>query len=524
MDHSSWTPNNNKMNCESIIMLSPITKTPISNNIRLKRNFQSNTTNFSVLPSHITPPSGLTKFIARNPFEADLTNKLHISVISPTVFSKVVDSHQKDSPGFTWSIDELALIQPAKIDEFPEQQMQCSDPEIEKNAQEAISKFFSKNQIIPSPFDFKRGELGKEIEMVTPIREFEGINISKELFESKIETKDCWAQTILTLPPKLPEKVEEILKPYFSFTQNQNYESDEANISNTSLRRKLFSNNDDSHNESNSSILKSPESCKSPLSEKLSPLQSGMFFHGTLLQNSPITQRTYGTPLGYGKDISPHNLSPISNPGLNMSYQSIKSRNKSVARLDFTNDDMSIEVITDEEKQDKNSSVTENICKTLFSEKNNMLTEKEMDKHMEEGKFYDATQIFISSENSSKFKEDKENLVLHNFNITDKSKFVEAYKTNFSESYAMQQSNMLSGNYVQQMTYSNTHDTGYQTYSSSNITSNMDSYNTPIKQKLHWDERITQTDDEVQLADWGENMKSMISSTPSKFNRAKNSL
>jgi hypothetical protein len=89
MDHSSWTPNKNKMNCDSVIMLSPIRKTPVQNNIRLKTNFQSNTSNFSVLPSHITPPSGLTKFIARNPFEADLTNKLHISVISPTVFSKV---------------------------------------------------------------------------------------------------------------------------------------------------------------------------------------------------------------------------------------------------------------------------------------------------------------------------------------------------------------------------------------------------------------------------------------------------
>jgi hypothetical protein len=154
-----------------------------------------------------------------------------------------------------------------------------------------------------------------------------------------------------------------------------------------------------------------------------------------------------------------------------------------------------------------------------------MLTEKEMDKHMEEEKFCDVTQMFISTGSYLKSKEeDKENLASNNFNITDKSKFVETYKTNFSESYAMQQSNMLSGNYAQQMVHSSTHDTGYQTYSSSNITNNMDSYNTPYNQKLHWEERITQTDDEVQLADWKENMKSMISSTPSKFNRAKSGL
>ena len=82
------------MNCESIIMLSPITKTPVrQNDIKFRTSFQSSTGSFSVLPNHITPPSGLTKFIARNPFEADLTNKLHISVISPSVFSRVCLIH-----------------------------------------------------------------------------------------------------------------------------------------------------------------------------------------------------------------------------------------------------------------------------------------------------------------------------------------------------------------------------------------------------------------------------------------------
>jgi hypothetical protein len=66
--------------------------------------------------------------------------------------------------------------------------------------------------------------------------------------------------------------------------QNQNCENEDANTSNTSLRRKLFSNHDDSHIELNNSISKSPEYCKSPLSGNLSPLQSGMFFHGTPLQ------------------------------------------------------------------------------------------------------------------------------------------------------------------------------------------------------------------------------------------------
>jgi hypothetical protein len=49
-----------------------------------------------------------------------------------------------------------------------------------------------------------------------------------------------------------------------------------------------------------------------------------------------------------------------------MSYQSIKSRNKSVARLDFSND-MSIEATVDEEKENKKSSITENYCKNHFN-------------------------------------------------------------------------------------------------------------------------------------------------------------
>lgn len=131
--------------------------------------------------------------------------------------------------------------------------------------------------------------------------------------------------------------------------------------------------------------------------------------------------------------------------------------------------------------------------------------------------------MVVTTENSLKFKfEDKENFALNNFNIHDKSKFTDIIigKSNFSESYALQQSNMLSGNYVQQLAFSTAHqDTGYQTYSSSNLTSNIDSYSTSIKQKLHWEDKAAPADDEVHLSDWKDNMKNMISSTPSKYNR-----
>ncbi|XP_014215138.1 uncharacterized protein LOC106644237 [Copidosoma floridanum] len=518
MDSFSWSPNRRKINCDSIMMLSPITKTPIrQSGIRLKTSYQNHTNNLSLLPHHITPPSGLTKFIARNPFEAELTSKLHVSVMSPTVFSKVPNSSHKKSPGFTWNIDELALIHPAKIDEFPMQQTYCSDPESEIHAQEAISRFFSENQIVPSPYDDKNNDYNKRDDMETPVKSQEQLNLSKEILRQKKEKKDNSAQTILTLPPILPPHVEEILKPYFNFTQDQNCETEEANNSNTSLRRKLFFNNDDSQDDSSNSISTPPKRSKSPLNHDLSPPQSGMFFHGTPIKSaSQIVQRTYGSPLACSHTSSPCDVSPISNPvGFNMSCQSIKSR-KSVAKLDFTND-MSIDIEDYKNKDDKI------LCETLFSSEEIKMSGTVSHHHSDNDTYNDITQMAISYENSVVFRyENKENIAPNMLNGTSKSKCIEDSKMPFNENYALQQSKMLSGNYVKQMASSSHHDTGYQTYSSSsNLTSNItntDSYSSLTKQKQRWNERTTHTDEDVQLTDW-ENAMNMISSTPSKYNR-----
>ncbi|KAJ8667073.1 hypothetical protein QAD02_008735 [Eretmocerus hayati] len=517
MDCTKWTPSKNKIDCDSVLMLSPITKTPIRQTVRLKTSFQSNTSSFSVLPNHITPPSGLTKFMARNPFEADLTNKLHISVISPTVFSKGVSPSHKSSPGFTWSIDEIALIQPAKIDEYPTQQMHCSDPEMERNAQEAISRFFSENQIIPSPYENKKSEC----DAVTPTQCHEDTNLSRESYKSRKDKRENSAQTTLSLPPVLPPSLEEALKPYFNFTQDQNCENEEANSSNSSLRRKLFSNHEDSHDDSTNSLSISPVQSNSPLIHNLSPPQSGMFFHGTPLRNgSQITQRTFGTPLASTRDSPPYNVSPISNPAFNMSCQSIRSRNKSVIKLDFTRD-MSIEMATDS-VDDQLSPEAQNICKTLFSDEIKMMSDKDTSQfHMEEDHNCDVTQMFVSTGSARSNSKNKENHVPIRDSVSQ-LKFTEAVKGNFSDSYAMQQSNMLSGNYVQQNVFTSAQDTGYQTNNSCSITSNMDSHTNSIRQKLHWDEKITHTDDEVHLVDWRDNMTNMISSTPSKYNKGLN--
>lgn len=90
-EEMQWvTPNKNDILHDIASMRSPISfKTPVKQADKRFKSYQNNSGCFALLPNHITPPSGLTKFVARNPFESELTNRLHLSVISPTVFTKV---------------------------------------------------------------------------------------------------------------------------------------------------------------------------------------------------------------------------------------------------------------------------------------------------------------------------------------------------------------------------------------------------------------------------------------------------
>lgn len=70
----------------------------------------------------------------------------------------------------------MALIQPAKIEEFPMQQIHCVDPEIEIKAQAAIDQFFNKNEIIPSPWEIKKKENRTIVNVDTHIKDSSELN------------------------------------------------------------------------------------------------------------------------------------------------------------------------------------------------------------------------------------------------------------------------------------------------------------------------------------------------------------
>lgn len=93
-------------------------------------------------------------------------------------------------------------------------------------------------------------------------------------------------------------------------------------------------------------------------------------------------------------------------------------------------------------------------------------------------------------------------------------------KTFSSESSTYQQNFTLSATNGQQSAFNFAQDTGYQTCSINNTANNTESYATAsIKEKLHWDEQLLPSEDDLKLSDWKKNLKYMCSSTPSKFLR-----
>ncbi|XP_046423434.1 uncharacterized protein LOC124181173 isoform X1 [Neodiprion fabricii] len=544
MEQVQWsTPNKSDINRHVSPIESPRSlRTPVKQyeSKHKQTAYQNSTGGFTVLPNHITPPSGITKFIAKNPFEANLTNRLHLSVISPTVFTQV-SSPGQDSPNFMWSVEELALIKPARIEESPVQQFHCSDPEIEIKAQAAIDKFFRENKIFPSPWDSKRKDL-KKIEISTPTRPQEDLNSTRDSHKAKkdIHLLTGWTQTLLSLPPDLPKDLEEALKPYFTFTQEQQQvENDEANLSNSSLRRKLFFNHDDNLEDDQYSLMSlSPVQSHGlmKLGVTCSPTQSGMLLEGLpLKRSSRKLERDHGTPIASASNLSPPSISPIGNNNSNISCQSIRSRvSRSVARLDFTTD-MSIEAsVTEEKKTDKDDERNDSMFSYRSTLGTSMLCTKlcssteDIDKFVEPQKLKNQTKpnetiemILLGNETTQVEYEDQ---ITEDSSLTHRQQketvnrlklAADWCKLHSNESYAYQ-NNTFAGISGQQSTFNFAQDTGYQTQSMNSTSMHENANASPTKSNIRWDERILTHDDEMHMSDWKRNIQNIYSSTPSK--------
>ncbi|PSN34191.1 hypothetical protein C0J52_18274 [Blattella germanica] len=196
-------------------------------------------TTFTSLPSHTTPPS----------------------------------RHYVESRQFCWTIDDVAKIRPAPIEENQIQQYeQPFDPEIESKAQEAIDHPWGPqpaSETSPVPEEINESySHDKQPPSLTSSDDDDGHDaIVRDENVSSAKKREVSTQTMLTLPPQLPRSLEATLKPYFMFTQ----------------------------------VL-----CPS------------------------IAGRTYGTPLPNSEHVSSPEISPIS------SFTAVHQRNKSFTRLNFS--------------------------------------------------------------------------------------------------------------------------------------------------------------------------------------------
>ncbi|KAK9500165.1 hypothetical protein O3M35_001477 [Rhynocoris fuscipes] len=206
-----------------------------------------------------------------NPFED--VSSLEFDKCSPGLF--IVHQSSAEKGEFKWSIEDLSRIMPAQIDSPASVQEECFDEETESAAQEAIERYFSMRHAVSSPSDTYQGDLQSVEMMSTPPAELlmvraalgccgsssiKKINASNKGMLSAISSTPCarnaaaerrvtirvdeGTQTRLSLPPILPAELEEALRPYMT-NKDENVETDECNLSNTTLRRKLFFNKED---------------------------------------------------------------------------------------------------------------------------------------------------------------------------------------------------------------------------------------------------------------------------------------
>ncbi|XP_074420462.1 protein aurora borealis isoform X2 [Larus michahellis] len=201
-----------------------------------------------------------------NPFESpsDYYTLQEQIVSSPSVFKSTKSS---STPGkFRWSIDQLALINPVEIDseDVRRQAMYLShariDKETEDRRQQAIEEFFTKRLIVPSPWTEHEG---KQVSQFNSTKSIDLNNISPIGRQLTLQPgkSNAACQTVLSLPVDF--NLEKILGEYFR--PDEFADQSQENLSSSSLRRKLFLEENGSVSECLSPSLHSPCSSGSAL-------------------------------------------------------------------------------------------------------------------------------------------------------------------------------------------------------------------------------------------------------------------
>jgi len=200
--------------------------------------------------------------------------------LSPNVFSTVISPSQdtESSTGRFWSIDQQAEMFPTTIsDDSPLKQsiyVKNYSKDLENKTQEQIELYFAEHHAITSPPD---------LPPTGPLL-VDSPNLSYSQVDKR--TVSTWSQTVLTFPPNLPPHVEQILKQFCTFQEPLPLlpsQEEPNNLSNSTLRRKLF-NGDIC---SDSSRSPSPESAPPSPTSPLAMLTPGRVIHTPLTSRNP---------------------------------------------------------------------------------------------------------------------------------------------------------------------------------------------------------------------------------------------
>ncbi|GFS28185.1 protein aurora borealis [Trichonephila inaurata madagascariensis] len=178
-----------------------------------------------------------TPKVPRNPFDVN-SEALYFPACSPSVFA-TFQKNKIDNGSFRWSIEHLSVLYPADIDEthIPDTWV---DAEQEMKAQKAIDTFFSQNSIVPSPWSSSPKEDRNTIKSRRKTR--------MSVMLRDVQSCDATTQTALSIPPGID--LAQILEKYFTFNEDEDNSfkenpREEADLSTSSLRRKLFVTEED---------------------------------------------------------------------------------------------------------------------------------------------------------------------------------------------------------------------------------------------------------------------------------------
>jgi len=154
--------------------------------------------------------------------------------------------------------------------------------------------------------------------------------------------KHVFTQTTLTLPPILPSHVEQVLRQYCNFQEpsgpssHSSFSEEPCNLSNSTLRRKLFNGDMLSDDSSSSS-----ESCSG--SPPLSPLTPGKVLHTPVTARSGGTSQWSSSPVrGPGRTVS---FSPPDQMGSPMFSPIVKEKGRVVARESQGSEDGNLSMV-----------------------------------------------------------------------------------------------------------------------------------------------------------------------------------